>query len=56
MTVLEKLLVPAVSRRIVQQGYDELTGAVYRPDDLIGLTPVERVRALGLDGEDGVQA
>lgn len=53
MTVLEKLLVPAVSRRIVQQGYDELTGAVYRPDDLIGLTPVERVRALGLDGEDG---
>ena len=53
MTVLEKLLVPEVSRRIVDQGYDWLTGAVYRPDDLIGLTPVERVRALGLDGEDG---
>ena len=53
MTVLEKLLVPEVSRRIVQRGYDELTGPVYRPDDLIGLTPVERVRALGLDGEDG---
>jgi len=53
MTVLEKLLVPEVSRRIVEQGYDELTGPVYRPDDLIGLTPVERVRALGLDGADG---
>lgn len=53
MSVLEKLLVPEVSRRIVQQGHDELTGAVYRPDDLIGLTPVERVRALGLDGEGG---
>ncbi|WP_374457037.1 hypothetical protein [Nocardioides sp.] len=53
MTVLEKLLVPEVSRRIVDQGYDELTGPVYRPDDLIGLTPVERVRALGLDGADG---
>ncbi|HSU00992.1 MAG TPA: hypothetical protein VLK03_00455, partial [Nocardioides sp.] len=53
MTVLEKLLVPEVSRRVVEQGYDWLTGPVYRPDDLIGLTPVERVRALGLDGEDG---
>src|SRR5690242_14508826 len=53
MTVLEKLLVPEVSRRIVQQGHDELTGAVYRPDDLIGLTPVERVQALGLDGAGG---
>lgn len=53
MTVLEKLLVPEVSRRIVQRGYDELTGPVYRPDDLIGLTPAERVRALGLDGGDG---
>ena len=53
MTVLEKLLVPGVSRRIVERGYDELTGPVYRPDDLIGLTPVERVKALGLDGEDG---
>lgn len=53
MTVLEKLLVPAVSRRVVDQGHDWLTGPVYRPDDLLGLTPVERVRALGLDGEDG---
>ncbi|MCY7402530.1 MAG: hypothetical protein LH477_16525 [Nocardioides sp.] len=53
MTVLEKLLVPEVSRRVVELGYDELTGPVYRPDDLIGLTPVERVKALGLDGEDG---
>lgn len=53
MTVLEKLLVPEVSHRVVEFGYDELTGAVYRPDDLIGLTPVERVKALGLDGEDG---
>ena len=44
MTVLEKLLVPEVSRRVVEQGYDELTGPVYRPDDMIGLTPVERVR------------
>lgn len=51
MTVLEKLLVPEVSRRIVEQGYDALTGPVYRPDDLIGLTPAERVAALGLDGE-----
>ena len=42
MTVLEKLLVPAVSHRVIELGYDELTGAVYRPDDLIGLTPVER--------------
>ena len=53
MTVLEKLLVPEVSRRIVEQGYDALTGPVYRPDDLIGLTPAERVAALGLDGEGG---
>ena len=53
MTVLEKLLVPEVSRRIVEQGYDALTGPVYRPDDLLGLTPMERVAALGLDGEDG---
>lgn len=53
MTVLEKLLVPAVARRVVEQGFDELTGPVYRPDDLIGLTPVERVEALGLDGADG---
>lgn len=53
MTVLEKLLVPEVSQRVVDQGYDWLTGPVYRPDDLIGLTPVERVRALGLDGADG---
>lgn len=53
MTVLEKLLVPELSSRIVEQGHDELTGAVYRPDDMIGLTPVERVRALGLDGADG---
>ena len=53
MTVLEKLLVPEASQRVVDQGYDWLTGPVYRPDDLIGLTPVERVRALGLDGADG---
>lgn len=53
MTVLEKLLVPEVSRRVVELGYDELTGPVYRPEDLIGLTPVERVKALGLDGQDG---
>ncbi len=53
MTVLEKLLVPEVARRIVEQGYDALTGPVYRPDDLIGLTPTERVAALGLDGEEG---
>ena len=53
MTVLEKLLVPEVSRRVVERGYDELTGPVYRPDDMIGLTPVERVKALGLDGKDG---
>jgi hypothetical protein len=53
MTVLEKLLVPELSRRIVEQGYDALTGPVYRPDDLIGLTPAERVAALGLDGADG---
>lgn len=52
MTVLEKLLVPEVARRIVEQGYDALTGPVYRPDDLIGLTPAERVAAMGLDGED----
>ena len=53
MTVLEKLLVPEVSRRIVEQGYDALAGPVYRPDDLIGMTPAERVAALGLDGEGG---
>lgn len=53
MSVLEKLLVPAVSRRIVEQGYDELAGAVYRPEDLLGLTPVERVEVLALDGPDG---
>ena len=53
MTVLEKLLVPEVSRRVVEQGYDALTGPVYRPDDLLGLTPAERVAAHGLDGEDG---
>lgn len=53
MTVLEKVLVPEASRRVVDLGYDWLTGPVYQPDDLIGLTPVERVQALGLDGEDG---
>ena len=52
MTVLEKLLVPEASRRVVEQGYDELTGPVYRPDDQIGPTPVERVRAQGLEGDD----
>ena len=36
MTVLEKLLVPESSRRVVDLGYDWLTGPVYRPDDLIG--------------------
>ena len=53
MTVLEKLLVPEVSQRVVEQGYDGSPGAVYRPDDLIGLTPGRARQALGLDGEDG---
>lgn len=51
MSVLEKLLVPDVAHRIVEQGYDALTGPVYRAEDLIGLAPVERIAALRLDGE-----
>lgn len=53
MTVMEKLLVPEVSRRIVEQGYDALVGPVYRAEDLLGLAPGERVRAHGLDGPEG---
>ena len=53
MTVLEKLLVPDLARRVVEQGYDALTGPVYRPEDLLGLSPAERVAAHGLEGADG---
>ena len=53
MTVLEKLLVPEVSRRVVEHGYDWLTGPVHRPEDLLGLTPRERAAAHGLDGPFG---
>ncbi len=51
MSVLERLLVPAVAQRIVEQGYDALSGPVYRPEDLFGLPPAERIAALRLDGE-----
>ena len=53
MTVLEKLLVPEASSRVVDLGYDWLTGPVYQAEDLRGLTPVERVSALGFDSADG---
>ncbi|WP_110181140.1 hypothetical protein [Nocardioides solisilvae] len=51
MTVLEKMLVPAGMQRIVEQGYDALSGPVYRADDLFRATPAERVAAHGLEGE-----
>lgn len=52
MTVLEKLLVPAGMQRIVEQGYDALSGPVYRAEDLVGVPPAERVAAHGLQGEE----
>ena len=51
MSVLEKLLVPAGMQRIVEQGYDALSGPVYRAEDLFRATPAERVVAHGLAGE-----
>ena len=51
MTVLEKMLVPAGMQRIVEQGYDALSGPVYRAEDLFRATPAERVAAHGLEGE-----
>lgn len=52
MSVLEKLLVPAGMQRIVEQGYDALSGPVYRAEDLIGASPGERVAAHGLQGKE----
>ena len=50
MTVMEKLLVPATTGRIVDHGYDEVGGPVYRADDLLGRSPRERVAAHRLAG------
>lgn len=52
MTVLEKLLMPAGMQRIVEQGYDALSGPVYRAEDLFGASPAERVAAHGLQGDE----
>ena len=51
MTVLEKMLVPAGMQRIVEQGYDALSGPVYRAEDLFGASPAERVAAHGLGSD-----
>lgn len=51
MTVMEKLLVPAGMQRIVEHGYDALSGPVYRAEDLFGASPAERVAAHGLAGD-----
>lgn len=48
MTLLEKLLVPAMTARVVDRGFDEIGGPVYRAADLAGLGPRERVAAHGL--------
>lgn len=51
MTLLEKLLVPAAGRRVVEDGHDAVGGPVVRAEDLSGLTPAQRVAAYGLDGD-----
>jgi hypothetical protein len=51
VTVLEKMLVPASMQRIVEQGYDALSGPVYRAEDQVGASPAERVAAHGLAGD-----
>ena len=50
MTVMEKLLVPATTARVVDRGYDEVGGPVHRAADLAGLGPRDRVAAHGLLG------
>ncbi|QIK67201.1 hypothetical protein G7072_13365 [Nocardioides sp. HDW12B] len=53
MTVMEKLLVPATTARIVERGHDEIGGPVHRAADLSGLGAQERVAAHGLAGTSG---
>lgn len=51
MTVMDKLLVPAAMQRVVEQGYDHLSGPVVRSADHVGRTASERVAAHGLEGD-----
>lgn len=51
MTVMDKLLVPAAMQRVVERGYDHLSGPVVRSTDHQGRTPAERVAAHGLEGD-----
>ena len=51
MTVMEKLLVPAAMRRVVEDGQDSVAGPVVRATDLAGSGAAERVAAYGLEGE-----
>lgn len=51
MTGMEKMLVPAGMRRIVEDGYDAVVGPVYRAGDLFGASTSDRVAAHGLDGD-----
>jgi hypothetical protein len=48
---MEKLLVPAAGRRIVEEGHDSVGGPVVRADDLRGLGAAQRVTAYGLEGD-----
>jgi hypothetical protein len=51
VTVMDKLLVPAAMQRVVERGYDHLSGPVVRSADHQGRTASERVAAHGLEGE-----
>lgn len=51
MTVMDKLLVPAAMQRVVEHGYDHLSGPVVRSEDHVGKGAAERVAAHGLDSD-----
>jgi len=51
VTVMEKLLVPAAMQRVVERGYDHLSGPVVRSADHLDKSPAERVAAYDLGGE-----
>lgn len=51
MTLMEKLLVPAAMRRVVEDGQDTVAGPVVRAADLTGSVAAERVAAYGLESE-----
>lgn len=46
---MERLLVPAAARRVVEQGYDAVSGPVVRAEDHAGVPAADRLRAYALD-------